>query len=142
MHTFSIFCKPFPKLCPTLLWPIMGGGNFSDVDTQTYYNSTRYDPSDTSVHNMLHWAQHFKEDRFGMFDYGSHGNQQHYQQPTPPDYPLNAISGVSIALFNGGKDDLSDPEDVARLVKEVPADSLAFQKTLAHYGHMDFIWGK
>lgn len=141
IHQLSIFCK-IPELCPVWYWPIMGGGNFSNTDPLTLANATLHDPADSSVHNLEHWTQHMRKDRFGMFDYGSKVNKQKYNSTTAPDYKLNAITGVKIAVFNGMKDDLSDPKDVARLLAEVPLDSVVFHKPLQHYGHMDFIWGR
>jgi hypothetical protein len=35
-----------------------------------------------------------------MYDYGTAGNMQHYNQPTPPQYDVKTIpSTVPIALF-------------------------------------------
>jgi hypothetical protein len=140
LHKLSVLCK-IPYNCPTVLWPIMGGGNFSNVAPLTYRNSTRYDPADSSVHNMEHFAQHLRVNRFGMYDYGKSGNLKRYNSPTPPDYKLSDISGVRMALFNGVHDHLADMKDVSRLLHELPDDTIAYHKQLQHYGHMDFLWG-
>jgi len=142
LHAVSLACKPIPQLCPTVNWPIMGGGNFSNRDPRTYRNATRYDPSDTSVHNLEHWTQLMRKERFGMFDYGKKVNLQKYNSTSPPHYDLTKISGVRMAIFNGAHDDIGDLKDVAILLDDLPSRTVIFHKELEHYGHMDFIWGK
>jgi pimeloyl-ACP methyl ester carboxylesterase len=141
LHAISGLCK-IPAQCPTVLWPIMGGGNFSNVASGTYINATRYDPADTSVHNMEHFAQHLRVNRFGAYDYGKDGNLKKYHSATPPDYKLSDVSGVRMAVFNGVHDDLADMKDVSRLLLELPSETVAYHKELEYYGHMDFIWGQ
>ncbi len=70
---------------------------------------------------MAHWAQQVDSGTFEMFDYGTQGNMQHYNQPTPPQYVLqNFPTSLPVAVFMGGEDYLADPTDVEQLLGLLP----------------------
>ncbi|XP_044516274.1 gastric triacylglycerol lipase-like [Gracilinanus agilis] len=95
----------------------------------------------TSSQNLLHYAQSFHdiENVTRAYDYGTRKeNLAHYNQPTPPRYNLSSMR-VPIALWSGQKDLVTDPEDVAILVSQIP--NLIYHKTLPKYTHLDFIFG-
>ncbi|KAK3097925.1 hypothetical protein FSP39_014569 [Pinctada imbricata] len=74
----------------------------------------------TSTKNMIHFAQGVKHDKFQMYDYGSsRENMKHYNQSTPPDYPVQNIN-IPVALFTGPNDLLADPADVSYLTSSLP----------------------
>jgi hypothetical protein len=79
-----------------------------------------------------------KSGKFQMYDYGSVGNQKHYNSTTPPLYTLQTLpSTLPVALFYGDKDILADPTDIQILIKNLPHSPL-FVKELKQYAHLDF----
>lgn len=80
-----------------------------------------------------------------MYDYGNENdNMDHYGQPTPPVYNMASIpNDVPLFLSYGGKDYLSDVEDVQVLLenlKDHDGDKLVVQY-IDEYAHADFILG-
>jgi len=135
----SFLCRMDVSLCETSMCAIMG------CDTKNW-NHTRWpvyahhDPAGSSNKNIAHFAQLVRQDKFQKFDYGTAGNKQHYNQPTPPQYPLGDVK-TKVAVFSGTQDYLADPTDVAVILKELPKDKLIFKKNIDYYSHLDFIWG-
>lgn len=79
-----------------------------------------------------------------MYDYGSAAeNNEHYGQPTPPEYKMASIpKDVPLFLSNGGQDLLSDVNDVQTLLDSLDdhdADKLVVQFT-ADYAHADYVF--
>jgi len=130
-------------VCQDLLFQIMGKNpteghnlNISRLEVMMYNF-----PAGTSVKNIAHWGQIVRVDRFGMYDYGTSGNLQHYGQATPPDYDLSKIK-TPVATFSGGADVLADPTDVEQLEAILSENEIL---VLSHkeetYDHADFIVG-
>ena len=42
----------------------------------------------------------------------------------------------------GGHDILGDPEDEAKLAKELPSSSIVYRLKVDDYAHLDFAWGE
>jgi len=95
-------------------------------------------PSGTSIQNVLHYAQSINSGKFQKFDFGKKGNQKHYHQDTPPEYPLSAWNVPSI-IFYGEKDLLADPTDILRTLSLIPKPLVV--QEVKDYGHADFVWG-
>jgi pimeloyl-ACP methyl ester carboxylesterase len=94
-------------------------------------------PAGTSVKNMIHFAQGVQTNVFQAYDYGSpEKNQQHYNQTTPPIYPIRPMK-IPTAIFSGGEDWLADPKDVKFIFDNL--QSLVYQKYIPDYNHADFI---
>ena len=77
------------------------------------------------------------------YDYGdASDNMKHYGQATPPVYDVSAIpDDFPLFLSSGGRDSLSDVQDVQRLEQALQShdsDKLTVQY-LADYAHADFI---
>eukprot|EP01062_Namystynia_karyoxenos_P010032 TRINITY_DN13554_c0_g1_i2.p2 TRINITY_DN13554_c0_g1~~TRINITY_DN13554_c0_g1_i2.p2 ORF type:complete len:498 (+),score=166.06 TRINITY_DN13554_c0_g1_i2:69-1562(+) len=142
LHQLTLACDVVPKACPTSIWPIMGGGNFSNVKVQTFRTATEFTPADSSVWNLVHWAQHVRREILDKHNWGKKDNAARYNgSEAPPLYDLTQITGAKLALFHGELDDLADKDDVATLIAQVPKSTVVFQKDLDNYGHMDFVWG-
>jgi pimeloyl-ACP methyl ester carboxylesterase len=98
-------------------------------------------PDGTSVKNMIHFAQGVQSNIFEAYNYDSdEKNQEHYNQTTPPLYPISPMT-VPTAIFSGGEDWLADPTDANYIFDQIRSQTLVFRKYIADYNHMDFIWG-
>jgi len=128
-------CKLDPKLCDNSLALVMGKSNNLNNTRLPYI--MHYEPNPTSVKNLIKWSQSIRSGKFQMFDYGTKGNQAHYNQPTPPQYDLSKLS-LNIALFTGGDDDLADPRDVAFLLTQLTKKPFVHNEPT--YAHLDPIW--
>jgi pimeloyl-ACP methyl ester carboxylesterase len=138
--------KLLPGICTITPWLCEFTVNLLCGPT-TYFNSTRspyysnYEPNPTSVKNMVHWSQNVRDAAFQRYDYGSKdANEQHYNQPTPPQYEIQYFpSSLPLALFTGGEDYLADPKDVAHLISLLPMPP--FVHTEPTYAHLDPLLG-
>jgi gastric triacylglycerol lipase len=97
-----------------------------------------HEPSGTSVKNMIHFAQGVQSNIFQAYDYGTpEKNQLHYNQTTPPIYPIRPMK-IPTAIFWSGEDWLADPVDVSYIFDNI--QSLVYEKFIPDYNHLDFIW--
>lgn len=95
--------SPFCRLCSFAMQLVSGPSPHLNSSRTDYY--LNYEPNPTSVKNMAHWAQNIRSKTFRKFDYGAKGNQQHYGQPTPPEYDVSKWpASLPIALFCGSLD--------------------------------------
>jgi pimeloyl-ACP methyl ester carboxylesterase len=142
MRAFPLLCKLTPAICEDFLLYIMGYDPH-DIDRARLPEYVSFDPAGTSVLNMHHWSQGIRSDKFQMFDYGSaEANARHYNgSATPPAYSLGDYpsEAVPLALFAGGRDNLADPKDVARMRQELP-QPFAYHE-YPEYSHISFVWG-
>jgi pimeloyl-ACP methyl ester carboxylesterase len=133
-------CTTDPSLCTFVVDLLCGPTTYFNQTRSPYYS--RYEPNPTSVKNMVHWSQNIRDGAFQQFDYESkEKNEQHYNQPTPPQYELQYFpTSLPLALFTGGEDYLADPKDVDRLVA-----MLSQKPFLVHYeptyAHLDPLLG-
>ncbi|XP_010331600.1 gastric triacylglycerol lipase isoform X2 [Saimiri boliviensis] len=125
------------RVCSNALFIICGfdSKNFNTSRLDVYLS---HNPAGTSVQNIFHWTQAVKSGKFQAYDWGSPvQNMIHYNQPKPPYYNVTAMN-VPIAVWNGGKDLLADPQDVGILLPKLP--NLIYHKEIPFYNHLDFIW--
>jgi len=141
----QVFCGPSrctEPFCEDVIFALCGKNsnvtdNLNSTKMEVYVSHT---PAGTSVLNMAHWAQAVRKGKFQMYDFGQQGNMQRYHQPNPPQYDLSKIQ-IPVAIFSGGQDALADPQDVKRLVSELPSSSIVYQGFVPDYQHLDFTWG-
>uniref|UniRef100_A0A0E0KNM2 Lipase n=1 Tax=Oryza punctata TaxID=4537 RepID=A0A0E0KNM2_ORYPU len=106
-----------------------------------------HEPQATATKNMIHLAQMIRGGTIAKYDYGNAGdNREHYGQATPPAYDITAIPGdFPLFLSYGGRDSLSDGEDVSHLLRALDqshdGDKLTVQY-LADYAHADFVMAR
>uniref|UniRef100_A0A8C6YF97 Lipase n=1 Tax=Naja naja TaxID=35670 RepID=A0A8C6YF97_NAJNA len=99
---------------------------------------TSYVPASTSVQNMIHWKQAIKSGKFQAYDHGRLRNNFHYRQNSPPEYNVSAMT-VPTAIWNGGNDWISDPDDVNQLIPQI--QNLISHKFIPQWNHLDFMYG-
>ncbi|KAK4577157.1 hypothetical protein RGQ29_027604 [Quercus rubra] len=97
----------------------------------------------TSTKNFVHLSQMIRAGNIATYDYGDESeNKAHYGQPTPPLYYMTRIpKDIPLFLSYGGKDTLSDVNDVQLLLenlKDHGKDKLVAQY-IDYYAHFDFI---
>ena len=136
----------FILLCGTLPWVCQFGNALiadadprvdSTLDASIYFG---HFPSGSSLKCLEHYAQLYHSKKFQMYDYGTVENFSRYNQTTPPEYKLDEISDIPIALFIGNTDRLGDLTDNVWLYKQIK-DTLVFEQTY-DYGHLTFFIGK
>lgn len=131
-------CRIDPEACNKFFAILMGPtDNLNITRFQVYVSET---PAGTSNKNLEHWEQGVKRETFQAYDYGNDDeNMKHYGQRLPPLYDLSKFQ-LKVAIFSGSNDYLADPEDVSRLLKELPADKIVYQNNQDDYAHCDFVW--
>ena len=124
-------------VCENIFFVLFGPEkkNLNDTRIEVY---AAHEPDGTSVKNMIHFAQGVQTNLFQAYDYGSpQKNQLHYNQTTPPAYPIRPMR-IPTAVFTGGEDWLADPTDVQFIFDNL--QSLVFKKDIPNYNHIDFVW--
>jgi lysosomal acid lipase/cholesteryl ester hydrolase len=117
---------------------LLSGFNYRSFNVSrlpVYFSHT---PAGTSVQNMVHFSQMVNSKRCQAYDYGNAElNIQHYNQSHPPVCNVSALT-VPTYLFSGGRDFLSDPNDVSLLLSQL--NCVVAHEQIAHWQHLDFIW--
>uniref|UniRef100_A0A6I8NWF8 Lipase n=1 Tax=Ornithorhynchus anatinus TaxID=9258 RepID=A0A6I8NWF8_ORNAN len=134
------FCRQavLDKLCSNIIL-LLGGFNLKNLNMSRANVYVAHAPAGTSVQNIIHWSQAVSSGELQAFDWGSETkNQQKSNQPTPLKYQIRDMT-IPTAIWSGGQDWLSDPEDVRLLLAQVT--NLVYHKNIPEWAHMDFIWG-
>ncbi|RLM74328.1 triacylglycerol lipase 2-like [Panicum miliaceum] len=102
-----------------------------------------HEPQASATKNMVHLAQMIRRGTIAKYDYGNAAdNMKHYGQAAPPAYDVSAIpDDFPLFLSYGGRDSLSDVQDVRHLVQALKShegDKLTVQY-LDDYAHADFV---
>ncbi|KAL7053067.1 hypothetical protein AAHC03_025986 [Spirometra sp. Aus1] len=128
-----------PFICSNVIYSLAGydSENTNTTRLPVYIAHT---PAGASVRNMVHYFQSIFHGKFQGFDFGKEGNMRHYNQPVPPVYGLSNLD-IPLKLYWGGDDWLSAPEDVRRLLAELPKRPYIRDMYLPHYNHLEFVWG-
>ncbi|KAG0485769.1 hypothetical protein HPP92_009848 [Vanilla planifolia] len=140
----SMLCNSNPSVnCYDLLSSFTGNNcclNASSIEV-----FLKYEPQPTSIKTMIHLSQTFRDGVLTKYDYGNEEmNTERYGQGTPPAYNLSNIpNGFPLYLIHGGRDLLSDVQDVKHLL-----DDLKFHDKkqlnvhyVQNYAHADFVIG-
>ncbi|PKU81433.1 Triacylglycerol lipase 2 [Dendrobium catenatum] len=118
-------------------------GNNCCLNGSTVQLFLQYEPQPTSTKNMVHLAQTFRDGALTKYNYGVN-NIQRYGQSTPPVYNLSNIpNSLPLYLSYGGRDSLSDTEDVEHLLQDLKlheTDQLVLHY-VQNFAHADFIMG-
>jgi len=138
----ATLCEIAPIACANVIFFLCGhdSKNLNDSRLPEYMD---YTPAGTSVRNMMHWSQMVSSGNFAMFDYGTEGNEEHYNSSTPPLYHPENMHSPPVAFFVGSRDSLADPADVRKLLATLPVDNEPLVvNTQPTYEHLDFTWGE
>ncbi|XP_073934916.1 lipase member M isoform X3 [Castor canadensis] len=126
------------QICSNIIL-LLGGFNTNNMNMSRANVYVAHTPAGTSVQNILHWSQAVSSGELRAFDWGSETkNLEKCNQPTPVKYKVQDMT-VPTAMWSGGQDWLSNPEDVKTLLSEVT--NLIYHKNIPEWAHVDFIWG-
>ncbi|XP_017204287.1 lipase member M isoform X6 [Oryctolagus cuniculus] len=126
------------QICSNIIL-LLGGFNTNNMNMSRANVYVAHSPAGTSVQNILHWSQAVNSGELRAFDWGSETkNLEKCNQPTPIRYKVSDMT-VPTAMWTGGQDWLSNPEDVKTLLSEVT--NLIYHKNIPEWAHVDFIWG-
>ncbi|KAK7339352.1 hypothetical protein VNO77_20013 [Canavalia gladiata] len=98
-------------------------------------------PQPTATKNLIHLSQMIRTGQVAKYDYGLQ-NMLHYGQLIPPIYEMTKIPNEFPLFFSyGGKDSLSDVNDVHVLLNDLKDHNgnklvVLFKED---YGHLDFV---
>ncbi|CAH1640477.1 unnamed protein product [Spodoptera littoralis] len=124
------------KLCSNVNF-IMSGLNVDSMDPRILPVVMGHLPSTTSAKVMKQYGQGVASNEFRRYDYGPYINWQVYGSEEPPKYNIAEVQ-VPVTLYYSEEDWLANPEDVARLQKELPNVREAVKVPEEHFSHMDF----
>nr|XP_056706470.1 lipase member M-like [Euleptes europaea] len=128
----------FSGVCGNVFF-LLGGYNTANMNMSRLNVYVARTPAGTSAHTMYHWSQIFHCGLFKGYDWGREAkNKEKHNQFTPPVYKIEDMN-VPTAVWTGGQDLLSDPEDVAILLPQIK--NLVFHKAIPKWAHLDFLWG-
>ncbi|XP_011359914.1 lipase member M [Pteropus vampyrus] len=126
------------QICSSIIL-LSGGFNMNNLNMSRANVYVAHSLSGTSVQNILHWSQAMNSGELRAFDWGSETkNLEKGNHPTPVRYRVRDMT-VPTAMWTGGQDWLSNPEDVKTLLYEM--DNLIYHKNIPEWAHVDFIWG-
>ncbi|KAF4368977.1 hypothetical protein G4B88_011805 [Cannabis sativa] len=138
-----IYINTLPQEVSKLLGNICSKPSINCSDILAAF--TDVDPQSTATRNLIHLAQMIRKGTIAKYDYGNADeNMKQYGKPTPPLYNMSSIpNNFPLLLSYGGKDELSDVNDVSVLLeklKDHEQDKLVVQ-LVENYAHLDFVMG-
>ncbi|XP_026967747.1 lipase member M isoform X2 [Sagmatias obliquidens] len=126
------------QICSNIML-LLGGFNTNNMNMSRANVYVAHTPAGTSVQNILHWSQAVNSGELQAFDWGSETkNLEKGNQTAPARYKVRDMT-VPTAMWTGGQDWLSNPEDVRILLSEVT--NIIYHKNIPEWAHVDFIWG-
>jgi lysosomal acid lipase/cholesteryl ester hydrolase len=133
----------FPKLpiIPSLILNMISDDNCKEsnnLEMMPVYLS--HNPGGSSLKAINHFVQCLRYKKFIKYDYGTNLNKEIYGVEEPPEYELNMINDVPIALFSGAGDKLSSPKDVLWLKQQLGNNVLIHKEY--NLGHSSFLMAK
>ncbi|CAK8566955.1 unnamed protein product [Lathyrus sativus] len=135
----SGICSTLNQPCLNLITFFTGPNCCVNSSRLDFY--TDHEPNPTATKNLIHLSQMVRTGQVAKYDYGIL-NTLHYGQLVPPTYDMTKIpKEFPLFISYGGKDYLSDVQDVKVLLNDLSnhdADKLVVLYK-DEYAHADFI---
>ncbi|XP_053952268.1 lipase 3-like [Anastrepha ludens] len=101
----------------------------------------RTHPNGGSTNQLIHYMQEYVSGHFRQYDHGLKENLLYYNQPTPPDYPLENIrANPPLQIYYSDNDLQSSPIDVFRLLPRMGDNIELRHINLTTWNHLDYMW--
>ncbi|KAJ8869891.1 hypothetical protein PR048_028900 [Dryococelus australis] len=126
-------------LCTSTLSSIEGSTSENLNKTHLVINFSHF-PAGASVQTLAHFGQNMLSGNFNEYNYGAEENRALYGRETPKPYRLQQVT-IPVILYCGGKDLMSDCEDIKYLYSQLLNSEDKYFIVLEEYAHVDFIWG-
>ncbi|XP_013117523.2 lipase 3 [Stomoxys calcitrans] len=129
------------KVCAAIIYNLFGGYSayLEEALIPDIFNSH---PATSALHQLFHFLQIHRSQKFRQYDIGSEGNLRRYNQSLPPEYNLSNVNPrLPIHMFYSDYDELSSKTDVESLAHILGNRSVSHFIDLEHYSHLDFVWG-
>lgn len=120
---------------------VVSGVNVENLDVKDIPVIMGHLPAGASTRQMKQYAQAASTQQFTKYDYGSEINEKVYGSRQPPQYQMKKVK-VPVALYYSDGDWLANPQDVARLEKELPNVKDSYKVTGQGFSNMDFQFSK
>jgi len=138
------FCDypPSKLLCNDAMFMILGV-NSTQLNITRIPVYSKHTLAGTSTRTLLHMGQLIDHEKFQMYDYMSESsNQEHYGQPTPPQYDVTHMETPVVLYSSDDHDYLAHPEDVKTLKEQLKKVlDVKASKHLSDFFNLDFIYG-
>ncbi|XP_043653944.1 lipase 3 [Drosophila teissieri] len=97
-------------------------------------------PASISTRQPKHFLQLRKSGKFRPYDFGVKRNKNLYNQPEPPDYPLENVSPLSpVQIYRSNGDSLVSRKDIHTLISKLDK-AVLHNVRLKKWSHTDFIF--
>ena len=149
----ATICTSYSALCKSGFALLAGDSeNWNSSRVSVYLSEM---PAGTSVKNLSHFAQNFRENTFSAYSYGCFclralgismcptrfcGNKAKYGSFDPPAFPVSKMKHPRMGLFRGERDILSTSADMDQLRAALPPATVIHDETINSFSHLDFIW--
>jgi len=134
----GFICRWVPFMCRFSISAI-GGSDSKFLNKTRLPVYVAHTPAGSSMRNFQHFLQVIDSQKFRKYDHGIRENVKRYGFRSPPEYDLINMR-IPTIVFSGSADTMAPPQDVERIVKNLPFMMKHFK--LDAYSHMDFVWGK
>uniref|UniRef100_A0A915JYM4 AB hydrolase-1 domain-containing protein n=1 Tax=Romanomermis culicivorax TaxID=13658 RepID=A0A915JYM4_ROMCU len=133
-------CEFVPEglmLCENIIFFLAG------PESKRMLNQTRipvylaHNPDDTSMKNLVHYAQMVNTGKMQKYDYGFIKNLMVYGQTWPPEYQIERMEVDTVAFYSP-RDAFADDRDVLPLLNKIRKLKKVYR--LDQYSHLDFLW--
>lgn len=120
---------------------VVSGVNVKNLEVKNMPVIMGHLPAGASTKQMKQYAQAVASQQFTKYDYGSENNKKVYGSRQPPQYQMEKVK-VPVALYYSDDDWLADPQDVARLERELPNVKDSYKVPERYFSNMDFQFSK
>lgn len=137
---YSSLCEGprIENFCQKIFFHLMGLTNAEQFDINMIPMMLEHFPQGTSIKTLLHYRQIIISGKFRQYDYGPESNFLHYQNLTPPEYPLQKVT-TPVVLYYGANDAYTTEEDVMALRSRLP-NAISREVPFEMFSHLDFLF--